>query len=259
MNGAADEEAVLGRFRQWLAESRAEARLAGNGSGDTAEVEQVGLYRLVEEFTALRHEVKLQTKSGRNIEAQAAAAIAALETAAAEFRGVRAKEAEAARRAATPLAESLVELDEALRRGRAQMDAARRRIVEESPESLAQQLAALVQTQPWWKRKLYRRLLQAVADAVEREDANRQNVFDALSDGYDLILGRLERAFAREGIERIECVGRPADPRQMTVVEALVDADRPNGEVIEEIRPGYLWNGSVLRYAEVRVARNGAE
>ena len=34
------------------------------------------------------------------------------------------------------------------------------------------------------------------------------------------------------------------------------DSGRPSGEVIEEVRRGYLWNGRVFRYAQVRVAKN---
>jgi len=38
-------------------------------------------------------------------------------------------------------------------------------------------------------------------------------------------------------------------------VEAVLDSGRPAGEVIEEVRRGYLWNGRVFRYAQVRVAK----
>ena len=42
----------------------------------------------------------------------------------------------------------------------------------------------------------------------------------------------------------------------MEVVEAVADSGRPAGEVIDEARPGYLWNGRVFRYAQVRVAKS---
>jgi molecular chaperone GrpE len=41
----------------------------------------------------------------------------------------------------------------------------------------------------------------------------------------------------------------------MEVVEAVPNTGRPLSEVIEEVRRGYLWNGSIFRYAQVRVAR----
>jgi molecular chaperone GrpE len=42
----------------------------------------------------------------------------------------------------------------------------------------------------------------------------------------------------------------------MEVVEAVSETGRPAGEVIEELRRGYLWRGRVFRYAQVRVARS---
>ena len=60
MNDSLENEAMLGRFRQWLEETRREA----DSLPDDAEVlveqsdaQPVGLLQLVEGFTALRHEV----------------------------------------------------------------------------------------------------------------------------------------------------------------------------------------------------------
>ena len=39
-------------------------------------------------------------------------------------------------------------------------------------------------------------------------------------------------------------------------LEAVGDSGRPSGEVLDEVRRGYLWNGRVLRYAQVRVAKS---
>ena len=33
------------------------------------------------------------------------------------------------------------------------------------------------------------------------------------------------------------------------------DEGRPNTEVVQEIRRGYLWHGRLFRYAQVRVAK----
>ncbi len=44
----------------------------------------------------------------------------------------------------------------------------------------------------------------------------------------------------------------------MTVVEVVEIADAAGhapGTVIEELRPGYRWNGRVVRFAEVRAVR----
>ena len=56
------------------------------------------------------------------------------------FRAVEAKEAEAGRRAARPLVESLMEVDEALRRGQTVIEAARRRALEDLAGEIRGQL-----------------------------------------------------------------------------------------------------------------------
>ncbi len=81
------------------------------------------------------------------------------------------------------------------------------------------------------------------------------HVLDSLTTGYTMSVERLARTLQQQGLERIATVGEPFDPERMEVVEAVTDSDRPAGEVIEEVRPGYLWHGRVLRYAQVRVAR----
>ena len=42
----------------------------------------------------------------------------------------------------------------------------------------------------------------------------------------------------------------------MTVVEVVQANGHVPGTVVDEIRPGYLWNDKVVRYAEVRAARH---
>ena len=75
MSGAGEIESVLARFHQWLAEARADAASsAASAIEPQAEPEshrQFGLVDLVEEFTALRQELKLQTKSTRGLQEQA--------------------------------------------------------------------------------------------------------------------------------------------------------------------------------------------
>ena len=40
------------------------------------------------------------------------------------------------------------------------------------------------------------------------------------------------------------------------VVEAVAGSDRPGGEVLDEVRRGYLWKGRIFRFAQVRVAKS---
>ncbi len=257
-----DVEDLLARLRDWVVQVREEADALGAFGEPTSEPlvpGPVGLVQLVEQFTALRHELKLSTKSARVLEEQSEAALGGMEQAIAAFRAVEPKESEAAQRAAWPLLQTLAELDEALRRGRAVVETARRRIVEESAAALVRQLDEHFRRQPWGFRWLTAQWHRAIRRLVERQAAEvHAGIFDSLLAGYELIQNRLRRAMAREEIARIACLGKPVDPHTMTVVEAVDDPARAPGTVVEEIRPGYLWKGKVLQYAEVRAVRTPA-
>jgi len=256
MNERLDEETVLARFSQWLDETASEAesiddrRPADDGS---AELPSVGLLQFAQEFTALRHELKLETKSSRNLAERTETVLAAVEQAVEAFRSVDAKEAEAARKAAGPLIEAMLDLDEALERGRVAIETARRRILEDLTTQLQDRLDDLYRHQSlwrrWWCRPWYRVAKEII---VQRAASEHRRIFDSLVEGYDLIVKRLQRAMKKEEIYRIPCVGMPANPNTMTVVEAVDDPRQPPGLVLEEIRPGYFCQGEVVRFAEVK-------
>ena len=250
-----DDEALLDRFRRWLRDARADAAELGPDEAAPPEPE-VGLYRLIEEFTALRHEVKLQTKGSRGLQEQAEALLPALRQAIEQFRAVGPKEEQAAQAAGRPLAEALADLDEALERGRAEVEKARPRLATDPAGTLGAGLDALYAQQSWFRRPWLRAYHEQVRDLVDRGAAEpRPGLAEALLEGYDLIRARLARALESAQITRINCVGRPVDPGRMAVV-ALVDASgRPPGAVVDEVRRGYTWRGRVLRFAEVRAAR----
>jgi molecular chaperone GrpE len=258
MNDWPNEQETLARFRRWLAEARAESEAAGD-NGQLVEpgapAVEFGWLEVIAEFAALRHEVKLQTKSGRAVEEEAARAVAALNEAAAQFRSVVPKEAEAAQRAARPLGEALVDLHEALARGAAALEAARQRCADEWAAGL-DELDRRFRQLPWWRRRMARRWHETLLAAWrERSPAGQASFFDALAEGYELVRLRLERTMKAEEICRIACLGRPFDPNTMTVVELADAPNVPPGTVVDEVRPGYVWRDKVVRFAEVRTTR----
>jgi molecular chaperone GrpE len=253
-----DTETTLHRFRQWLVETRAEVEQLPSDEHPTepGASEGVGLLQLVEEFTALRHDAKLQTKSVRGLAERLEPALAAMQQAAESFSAVEANETEAARRAARPLVEALMELDEALARGRAVIDAARRRFLEDLTGRVAEELDNHLLGLPAWRRWLCASWCRRVRETlVQRAALAQRDVFDSLLEGYDLIVARLQRAMKEAELYRIECAGRPVDPNLMNVVEAVDDPLRPPGIVLDVVRPGYYWKGKVLRFAEVRAVQ----
>jgi molecular chaperone GrpE len=74
-------------------------------------------------------------------------------------------------------------------------------------------------------------------------------------EGMRMTLRRVDRLLADQRIAAIEAVGRPFDPRHAAAVATVEDPKAADGIVVEEVRPGFLWQGELLRPAEVIVAR----
>jgi molecular chaperone GrpE len=269
-----EQEEILRRFQDWLTQTNRELEQLDDETSapvDTAPVDTVpvdtvpvdispsqaaGLLPLVEAFTALRHELKLQTKSARGLEESVQTALTGLDRAMERFGNVEPQEAAAAEKAMRPLVEALIELDEALRRGTRAVAASQQRLSEELPrrllENLEQRFAQRSAWQRWrsgpWQAEVLQCCRQLVAET-------QGPLLASLGDGYQLICGRLQRMLTEHRIERLACAGQLVDPSRMRVIE-LVDAPGVAPEtVVEEIRPGYAWRGFVLRYAEVRATR----
>ncbi len=82
-----------------------------------------------------------------------------------------------------------------------------------------------------------------------------QEIFSALSQGYDLTMDRLDEALLDFHVSVILCEGQPFDPQRMTAIEILKTDAAPEGTVLEIYRNGYEWEGEVYRPAQVKVAR----
>jgi molecular chaperone GrpE len=254
MTESIDEQLVLDQLRQWLRDAHAEPLTPSASSNGIHE--EVGLYRLVEEFTALRQEVKLLTKGARGLQEQAEPLLPALRKAIEHLRSLEPPESRAAWKAGKPLAEALANLDEALVRGRTELEKARSRIVDEAHAELLARVDSAHAAQSWLRRRWTRSYHAVLRDVIDQNGpAARRPLFAALIEGYSLIQTRLSRVLHSEEIERIETIGLPVDPERMTVIE-LLDHPGPPSHVVDELRSGYTWRGRILRYAEVRASRS---
>ena len=261
-NGRFDTEQVLGKFRDWLEQTHSESSRADEAWDESTTASRaVGLLQWVEELTALRHEVKLLTKSVRGREDQGETALKKIEAAVEKLESTTAGQQGQVDRACQPLVETLIDLDEALSRGRQVIVTARRRLLEEFAGELNEAPArfeALYRLQPWWRRGLLRPWHSAVQELyLQRVLDSPQRIFDSLVEGYDLVRARLERTMKQQSIVRMATVGRAVDPNSMTVLEAVEEPGHPPGSVVEEIGAGYYWKGKIVRYAEVKAAAGG--
>jgi hypothetical protein len=92
---------------------------------------------------------------------------------------------------------------------------------------------------------------------VPRESiARARDMLASVVTGYTMSVQRVERALRQQGLEPIPAAGQLFDPELMEVLEVVADSGRTSGEVVQEIRRGYLWKGRVFRFAQVRVARS---
>ena len=78
----------------------------------------------------------------------------------------------------------------------------------------------------------------------------------SLARGQQLLLQRFDEVLVSRGVTVATTLGHPFDPETMKAVEVDPAPGVAEGTVTEELRPGYAWEGRVLRPAEVRVARH---
>lgn len=77
--------------------------------------------------------------------------------------------------------------------------------------------------------------------------------------GLQLTLQKLQDVLASVGVEPIEAVGQPFDPRLHEAIATVESSEHPEGTVVEELRRGYRIRDRVLRPSLVKLARRPAE
>lgn len=103
---------------------------------------------------------------------------------------------------------------------------------------------------------LIERLLP-VLDAFDRALAEHKNASadaDEYRKGFELIRRQLWDTLSKQGVKRIESVGKEFNPHLHHAVERVETPDHADGIVVEELQPGYMFHDRVLRPAMVRVA-----
>ena len=75
--------------------------------------------------------------------------------------------------------------------------------------------------------------------------------------GVTMIETEMKKTFERIGIEQIEPMGQPFDPKYHHALFESEDLDKPSGTVIQVIEAGYLLRERLLREAKVGVSKGG--
>ncbi|MCZ2340354.1 MAG: nucleotide exchange factor GrpE [Bacteroidales bacterium] len=275
-------EAILSEFREWLS---VHSSAAGSSTDQPSPTVPVDLFTLLAQFTALRHEVNMQTRAIRAANEQVGAVLQ------------RAQEAESEPEpdpsaALLPMAKVILDIADALQLSLRQVEKAR-----ETAQSLLADLVpeyseisttdtdsaepdnvdgeSHAETPPPPAPRGFWRWLWggtpsdvpapppaipeplSVPDLRERPMAGEKlsALLAGVADGYTLSIRRVERALPLLELEVIATVGLPFDPEWMEAVEVVNGAGIPSGTVLEEIRRGYRRHGRPYRFALVKVAR----
>ncbi|MET0602572.1 MAG: nucleotide exchange factor GrpE [Baekduia sp.] len=129
-------------------------------------------------------------------------------------------------------------LDDRFKRALADLDNYRKRTAKDVDRRIAEGTDALLAD--WLE----------VADSVQRA-----LMMTPLDDGLRAVDEQIEVTLARQQVTRLGEVGEPFDPDRHEAVAVAPATDRPDGTVVEVIRPGYARDGRVLRPALVAVAQ----
>jgi molecular chaperone GrpE len=72
--------------------------------------------------------------------------------------------------------------------------------------------------------------------------------------GFELIYRQLVDILAKQGLKRIESAGKEFNPHFHHAIQRVETNEQPEGTVLDELQPGYMFHERVLRPAMVRVA-----
>jgi len=224
----------LSDFRAWL------SALAVPPPAPDIEPPAVELAEVVAQFTALRHDVNLQTKAVRAATEQTAAVVAKLPAPSAEkLPDVK------------PLLKSVIDIADALLTARKQVAKAM-----DAVEPLANELdePVVAPARPGFFARLFGAKPTA-GPAPSAAATKLAPLLAGLADGYAISLRRVEAVLSQYGLIAIGCEGEPFDPEVMEAIEQVASADHAPRIVVEEVRRGYHLNGTLHRFAQVKVAR----
>jgi molecular chaperone GrpE len=260
---------IVDRFRQWLYETNEELNAASCSDlqnrlskGGEEAPGGPGLLEMVEAFTAMRHDAKLLAKGVRVMQDDLREGVATITDGVATLErskidaGVAA--AEAARLAARPLLELLLDLDDTIAHAIIGLQDVARHSQNENPwQQLLGQLDSEAARLPAWRSLLVRWGWSWAREQLLRAErtGSAPAVISSVIEGLTILGTKIGRALADQGVRPLTCLGQRVDPNAVRVVDVVVDARTPPETVVSELRKGYTWNGEIIRVAEVRATR----
>lgn len=281
-------ERTLADFRDWL------KQLSPVSLPIRAPEKPGDLFTLTEQFVALKQEVNLQTRATRTTLEQNAEALKQLSDFGERLKQTPStvgnemsldEKLKPLLKAIIDAYDSLAMAQKQIEKQRDSLDAAletlQEQITLEALPPVSETIPTPVEAVGFWGRLLgnkplpspvmnplldervaldrWRTKVQELIDSRQEATEDTANFIDealsGLLTGYEMSLSRIDKVLSRFDLEVIASEGEPFDPESMEAVEVVRDSGEPAGRVLEEVRRGYRWRGTVFRYAQVKVAR----
>ena len=81
--------------------------------------------------------------------------------------------------------------------------------------------------------------------------------FKAVQEGVDMIHAQIQKFLKEMGVEKVKTIGEKFDPHLHEAVETVEANEIDEGLILEELKPGYTFNGRLLRPASVKIVKHG--
>jgi molecular chaperone GrpE len=98
--------------------------------------------------------------------------------------------------------------------------------------------------------------LLPIIDDLNRgmEAANAAHDFEGLKKGVEITARNLLDLLRQEGVQEIDCVGKPFDPQYHEPLMVVSSDEHPENTIIEELNKGYIMHDRVIRPSLVKVS-----
>jgi len=98
--------------------------------------------------------------------------------------------------------------------------------------------------------------LLPIIDDLNRglEAASAAQDFEGLKKGMEITTRNLLDLLRQEGVQAIECVGKPFDPQYHEPLMVVSSDEHPENTVLEELNKGYVMHDRVIRPSLVKVS-----
>jgi molecular chaperone GrpE len=108
-------------------------------------------------------------------------------------------------------------------------------------------------------KQILSQLLPIIDDFDRAHDAAKEHAHgEVFSKGVEIILNQLHKLLNDNGVEKISSVGNKFDPHMHEAIASVESDEHEEYVITEEIAPGYMINGQLLRAAKVRIAKKGS-